>query len=56
MPYSAMLRRVADVTTDVSEERTASIIRVTLFLRRRFLSLCDGGGTFLRNMFLQEPH
>jgi hypothetical protein len=29
MPSSGMLRRVALVTTDVSEQRTTSIIRVT---------------------------
>jgi hypothetical protein len=29
MPYSGMLRRVALVRTDVSEELSASIIRVT---------------------------
>jgi hypothetical protein len=29
MPYSEMLRRVAFVTTDVSEEHSTSIIRVT---------------------------
>jgi hypothetical protein len=31
MPSSGMLHRVALVTTDVSEERSASIIRVTRF-------------------------
>jgi hypothetical protein len=29
MPSSGMLRRVVIVTTDVTEERSASIIRVT---------------------------
>jgi hypothetical protein len=50
-----MLRRVAHVRTDVSEERNASIILhsvrrllviVTLFLARRLLSLCWWTGSY----------
>jgi hypothetical protein len=53
MPSSGMLLRVALVITDVSEERSTSIIWVTII---------GGLGTTLvvtsnrRKRFLQEPH
>jgi hypothetical protein len=65
-----MLRRVALVRTDVSEERSASIIRVTrigelgttLAVTSNGIKLVDschpddGGDTFLpKRRFLQEP-
>jgi hypothetical protein len=63
MPSSEMLRRVALVRTDASEERSVSVIRVTRTggLRttlavarycRRFCDILhdeDGGDTFIRN-------
>jgi hypothetical protein len=53
MPSTDMLRRVALVRTAVSEERIASIIRVTRIseLRNNVSSNLDqSGGTFLRNV------
>jgi hypothetical protein len=68
MLSSGMLRRVDLVRTDVSEERTASIIRVTRISelgtiavtsnRRtlRFLSPDNGYATFLRNIGSNKSH
>jgi hypothetical protein len=64
MPSSGMLSRVALVRTDVSEELSASIMRVTRIgelgtlavtsnrctLQRNLCCLDDGGATFLRNV------
>jgi hypothetical protein len=61
MPSSGMLRRVALVGTDDSEERSASIIRVTrigelgitlaVTNNRNMLRRCaDDGGDFFRNV------
>jgi hypothetical protein len=56
-----MLRRVALVRTDVSEERSASIIRVTRIgeLGTTLADSChpdDGGATFLRNVGSYKSH
>jgi hypothetical protein len=49
-----LLRRVAIVRTDVSEEHSASIIRMTRIYGLRTLTVTsqhdDGGDTFLRNV------
>jgi hypothetical protein len=61
MTFTGMLRRMAPVRTDVSEELSASTIRVTridelgttLALTsnvRRLLVADDGGAKFLRNV------
>jgi hypothetical protein len=55
MPSSGMLRRVAIVTTDVSEERSASNIRMTrivelIFLRRVRRLLVTAYLVFLRSV------
>jgi hypothetical protein len=42
MASSGMLHRVALVRTDVSEERSASIIRVTIIGELRCFVACDG--------------
>jgi hypothetical protein len=65
MPSSGMLRRVVLVTADVSEERSASNIRVTridelgttlaVTSNRRTLR-DDGGATFLRNVGSYKSH
>jgi hypothetical protein len=51
MAFSGMLRRVALVRTDISEELSASIIRVT-----RIGELDDGGAKFLRSIGSYESH
>jgi hypothetical protein len=48
-----MLRRVALVRTNVSEERSASILR---FTRTDSCRLDYGGVTFLRNVFSYKSH
>jgi hypothetical protein len=71
MASSGMLRRVALVRTDVSEEPNASFIRVKIIgelgttlavtinrptLLRRFLSPYEGGTKFLRNVGSYKSH
>jgi hypothetical protein len=61
MPSSGMLRRVALVGTDVSEERSASIIRVTRIGELgTTLALASNRRTLrhvsAKRWFLQEPH
>jgi hypothetical protein len=69
MPSSGMLRHVALVRTDVSEERIASFIRVTRFgelgtvlavtSNRRTVrrdTMYDGDFTFLRNIGPYKSH
>jgi hypothetical protein len=67
MPSSGMLRRVALVRTDFSEERNVSFIRVariaelgtTLAVtsnRRTLLHPDEGGATFLRNVGSYKIH
>jgi hypothetical protein len=60
MASSGMLRRVALVRTDVSEELSASIIRVTRIgeLGTTFDSCHpdDGGPKFLRNVGYYKSH
>jgi hypothetical protein len=59
MVSSAMLRRVALVTSDVSEELSASFIRVTRIGElETALALTSNRRTLRRNTkyFLQEPH
>jgi hypothetical protein len=51
MSSSGMLRRVAVVRTDVSEERSACIIKVT-----RIGHPDDGGTKFLRNVGFYKNH
>jgi hypothetical protein len=61
---SGMLRRVALVRNDVSEEPSASFIRVTrigelgttLFLVNRFFHPDEGGARFLRNVGSYKSH
>jgi hypothetical protein len=65
MPSSGMLQNVALVRTDVSEQRSTYIIRVTrirelgttLAVAHRFLSP-DDGGCYVppKHRFLHEPH
>jgi hypothetical protein len=52
MPSSGMLRRVDLVRTDVSEERIASIIRVTKIGELRTTLAVTSN----RRAFLQEPY
>jgi hypothetical protein len=59
--FSGMLRRVALVTTDVSEELSASIMRVTRIaeLGTTLTDSChpdNGGTTFLRNVGSYKSH
>jgi hypothetical protein len=71
MPSSGMLRRVAFVRTDFSEDRSASIIRLTRIgelgrtlvvtsnrriLQRKSYHPDDGGATFLRNVGSYKGH
>jgi hypothetical protein len=69
MPSSGMLRRVAVVGTDVSEECSASIVRVKRIGKRRFLqeprgvslrsrysSVCEIIKQMLRNILDQQIH
>jgi hypothetical protein len=71
MPSSGMLRLAALVRTDVSEERNASTIRMTIIselgttlavtsnrrtLRRNSCHPDDGGATFLRNVGSYRSH
>jgi hypothetical protein len=68
MPSYRMLRRIALVITDVLEERSASIIRVTRIdelettlavTSNRRIDSChphDGGAKFLRNVGSYESH
>jgi hypothetical protein len=58
-----MLRHVALVTTDVSEEPIASILRVTRFAELEKLTVARNRSTLRINLyfspkrrFLQEPH
>jgi hypothetical protein len=51
-----MLRRVAIVTTDVSEERVASIIRVTGTEVLEATLGVTGGDTFFRNAGYYKSH
>jgi hypothetical protein len=46
MPSSGMLRRVALLRTDVSEERSASIIRVTRVGELGTLVITSNGGDY----------
>jgi hypothetical protein len=65
MVFSGMLRRVALVRTDVSEELSASFIKVTrirelgttlvVTSNRRTLQR-NGGATFLRNVSSYKSH
>jgi hypothetical protein len=55
MPSSGMLRLVALVRTDVSEERSASIIRVTR-IGELGTTLAFGGDIFLRNLCSYMNH
>jgi demethoxyubiquinone hydroxylase (CLK1/Coq7/Cat5 family) len=50
MASSGMLRRVALVRTDVSEELIASIIRVIRIGEIGTLAIDDGGAMFLKNV------
>jgi hypothetical protein len=54
MGSSGMLRRVAVVGTDVAEELSASVIRVTRIVELETLAVNshpdDGGDKFLRNV------
>jgi hypothetical protein len=60
MPSSGMLRRVSVVRTDVTKERSASIIRVTRIGKTgTMLDVCypdDGGAMFLRNVGSYKSH
>jgi hypothetical protein len=62
MPYSGMLRRVDLVRTDVSEELSASIIRVTKIcelgttLAVNSNRLRQQGAAFLRNVRYYKGH
>jgi hypothetical protein len=57
MASSGMLRRVALVRTDVSEELSASFIRVTRIGELgTMLALTSNRRTLRRSRFLQEPH
>jgi hypothetical protein len=63
MPPSDMLRRVALVTTDVSEKNNYYIMRVTRIGEKgttlavpNFCHLDDGGYMFLRNSSLYKSH
>jgi hypothetical protein len=67
MPYSGMLRHVALVRTDVSEEPSASFVRVTrigelgttLAVTSTDADSChpgDGGAKFLQNVGSYESH
>jgi hypothetical protein len=62
-PSATMLRRVALVSTDVSEELSASIIRVTrigelgtTLAITSNRSADDGGARFLRNVGAYKSH
>jgi hypothetical protein len=55
MPYSGMLRRVALVRTDVSEELSASIIRVTSIRSHILVTLMEALRSSETSVF-QEPH
>jgi hypothetical protein len=50
MPSYGIWRRVGFVRTDVSEEPTASIIRVTRIDELRTLAITSNRRTFLRNV------
>jgi hypothetical protein len=57
MSSSGILRRVALVKTDVSEELSASIIRVTRIGELGTLAVTDdGGATLLRNVGAYKSH
>jgi hypothetical protein len=59
MPSSGMLRRVALVRTDVSEERFTSIVRVTRIGELGIADSCrpdDGGDMFFRNVGSYKSH
>jgi hypothetical protein len=63
MQSSRILRRVAFVKTDISEERSAAIIRATrigeLETTLAVTDSCrpdDGGSTFLRNVGSHNSH
>jgi hypothetical protein len=58
MPSSGMLRLVALVRTDVSEERIASIIRVTRIgeLGTTLAVTSNGSSVSASDWLLQEPH
>jgi hypothetical protein len=62
MPFSGMLRRVTLVRTDISEERTASIIRDTRIGEVRTLAVTNNRSSLRRRRvrpkrrFLQQPH
>jgi hypothetical protein len=57
MVSSGMLRRVAHVRTDVSDEPSASFIRVTRFGELgTALPHPDGGARFLRNVGFYKIH
>jgi hypothetical protein len=62
MPFSEMLRRVALVRTDVSEERVPSIIKVTRIGELRTSAVTskptDAAKKYyvISRRFLQEPH
>jgi hypothetical protein len=60
MPSSGMLHHMALVKTDVSQERSASIIRVTRIGELETLAVNvipdDGGAMFLRNIGSYKSH
>jgi hypothetical protein len=62
MASSGVLRRVSLVRTDVSEELSASFIRVTkigelaLFPVHRFYHPDEGGAKFIRNVGSYKSH
>jgi hypothetical protein len=58
MASSGILHRVALVTTEVSEERRTSIIRVKRIVELGSVATCpdDGGAKFLRNIGSYKSH
>jgi hypothetical protein len=56
MTSSGMLRRVALVRTDVSEDRNASFIRGTRISELRTTLAYEGGANFLRNFGSYKIH
>jgi hypothetical protein len=60
MPSSGVLRRVALIRTDVTEERSSSVIRVTRIGELGTLAVTSNRRTLRyvppKRRFLQEPH